>query len=155
MATYKNILTQKGLTENEVKNIEREIKLDTYASIFNQYMKEGESGSISDAIPQRMLSLIKIEFDDEREMAEWENDNLFFAATDLELAIAYVRKNVDMERVERVCSVLASNNMELDDVDEDLSDEIYDLMEEYGADHDLAEGWWEYEGTTEDVLRKL
>ena len=155
MATYKNILTQKGLTENEVKNIEREIKLDTYASIFNQYMKEGESGSISDAIPQRMLSLIKIEFDDEREMAEWENDNLFFGATDLELAIAYVRKNVDMERVERVRSVLASNNMELDDVDEDLSDEIYDLMEEYGADHDLAEGWWEYEGTTEDVLREL
>lgn len=155
MATYKNILTQKGLTENEVKNIEREIKLDTYASIFNQYMKEGESGSISDAIPQRMLSLIKIEFDDEREMAEWENDNLFFVATDLELAIAYVRKNVDMERVERVRSVLASNNMELDDVDEDLSDEIYDLMEEYGADHDLAEGWWEYEGTTEDVLREL
>ena len=40
MTTYKNILTQKGLTENEVKNIEREIKLDTYASIFNQYMKE-------------------------------------------------------------------------------------------------------------------
>nr|DAF32836.1 MAG TPA: hypothetical protein [Caudoviricetes sp.] len=155
MATYKNILTQKGLTESEVKNIEREIKLDTYASIFNQYMKDGESGSISDAIPQRMLSLIKIEFDDEREMAEWENDNLFFAATDLELAIAYVRKNVDMERVERVRSVLASNNMELDDVDEDLSDEIYDLMEEYGADHDLAEGWWEYEGTTEDVLKGL
>ena len=155
MATYKNILTQKGLTESEVKNIEREIKLDTYASIFNQYMKDGESGSISDAIPQRMLSLIKIEFDDEREMAEWENDNLFFAATDLELAIAYVRKNVDMERVERVRSVLASNNMELDDVDEGLSDEIYDLMEEYGADHDLAEGWWEYEGTTEDVLKEL
>lgn len=155
MATYKNILTQKGLTENEVKNIEREIKLDTYASIFNQYMKEGESGSISDAIPQRMLSLIKIEFDDEREMAEWENDNLFFVATDLELAIAYVRKNVDMERVERVRSVLASNNMEFDDVDEDLSDEIYDLMEEYGAEHNLAEGWWEYEGTTEDILKEL
>lgn len=155
MATYKNILTQKGLTENEVKNIEREIKLDTYASIFNQYMKEGESNSLSDAIPQRMLSLIQIEFDDEREMAEWENDNLFFGATDLELAIAYVRKNVDMERVERVRSVLASNNMEFDDVDEDLSDEIYDLMEEYGADHDLAEGWWEYEGTTEDVLKEL
>lgn len=155
MTTYKNILTQKGLTENEVKNIEREIKLDTYASIFNQYMKEGESNLLSDAIPQRMLSLIKIEFDDEREMAEWENDNLFLGATDLELAIAYVRKNVDMERVERVRSVLASNNMKLDDVDEDLSDEIYDLMEEYGADHDLAEGWWEYEGTTEDVLKEL
>ena len=155
MATYKNILTQKGLTENEVKNIEREIKLDTYASIFNQYMKEGENNSLSDAIPQRMLSLIKVEFDDEREMAEWENDNLFLDATDLELAIAYVRKNVDMERVERVRSVLASNNMEFDDVDEDLSDEIYDLMEEYGADHDLAEGWWEYEGTTEDILKEL
>ena len=155
MATYKNILTQKGLTENEVKNIEREIKLDTYASIFNQHMKEGENNSLSDAIPQRMLSLIKVEFDDEREMAEWENDNLFLDATDLELAIAYVRKNVDMERVERVRSVLASNNMEFDDVDEDLSDEIYDLMEEYGADHDLAEGWWEYEGTTEDILKEL
>lgn len=73
MATYKNILTQKGLTENEVKNIEREIKLDTYASIFNQYMKKGESNSLSDAIPQRMLSLIKVEFDDER---EWQNGKM-------------------------------------------------------------------------------
>ena len=118
-------------------------------------MKEREHNSLSDAIPQRMLSLIKVEFDDEREMAEWENGNLFFDATDLELAVAYVRKNVDMERVERVRSVLASNNMEFDDVDEDLSDESYDLMEEYGADHDLEEGWWEYEGTTEDILKEL
>ena len=70
-------------------------------------------------------------------------------------AIAYVKANISSEKVQHVKEVLATNNMELDDVDENLSDEIHDLMEEYGADHNLAEGWWEYEGTTEDILKEL
>ena len=138
---------------NEIK--ERENKLNGYAETFNQYMKKGGNGSIIDATPQRMLSLIHDEFDDEREEAEWHNENLFLQATDFELAVNYVHKHINMHDVQCAKLSLGSHNMELVDVDENLSDEIHDLIEEYGQKYGLAEGWWESEGTTEDILWQL
>ena len=154
MATLKNIAVKFNLSHEEVKDIKREVRLDTYASIFNNYMKM-DSAELSEEIPQMMLTLIHNEFDDEREQAEWENDHLFLYATDFELALEYVREHIDSVRIEKVQYILATQNMELADVDEDLDTEIYDLMEEYGANNDLAEGWWLNEGTTEDVIVKL
>ena len=154
MATLKNIAVKFNLSHEEVKDIKREVRLDTYASIFNNYMKM-DGADLSEEVPQMMLTLIHNEFDDEREMAEWENDHLFLNTTDFELALEYVREHVDSVRIEKVQYILATQNMELADVDEDLDTEIYDLMEEYGANNDLAEGWWLNEGTTEDVIVKL
>ena len=154
MTTLKNIAVKLNLSHEEVKDIKREARLDTYASIFNKYMKM-DCAQLSDEIPQMMLTLIHNEFDDEREMAEWENDHLFLDVTDFELALEYVREHVDSVRIEKAKCILSTQNMELADVDEDLDTEIYDLMEEYGANNDLAEGWWLDEGTTEDVIVKL
>ena len=36
-----------------------------------------------------------------------------------------------------------------------LCDQIYDLMEEYGEEHDLPEGWWLDEADEEEVLLRL
>jgi len=36
-----------------------------------------------------------------------------------------------------------------------ISDEISDLMEEYGDDNDLPEGWWFEYGTPDDIFMKL
>ena len=33
--------------------------------------------------------------------------------------------------------------------------EVSDLMEEYGADNDLPEGWWYEYGEPEDILARL
>lgn len=44
-----------------------------------------------------------------------------------------------MKRVREVEAILGSQNMELADVDEELDEQIYDLMEEYGANNDLGE----------------
>jgi hypothetical protein len=33
-----------------------------------------------------------------------------------------------------------------------LADQIYDLMEEYGADCGLSEGWWLSEADEEEIL---
>lgn len=33
--------------------------------------------------------------------------------------------------------------------------EVSDLMEEYGADNDLPEGWWMEYGEPEDILARL
>lgn len=154
MTTLKNIAKKYNLSEEEVKNIKREVRLDTYASIFNRYMKM-ESSQLDEEIPQLMLTLIDKEFDDEREEAEWQNEHIFLDATDFDLAVEYVRENVDMKRVREVEAILGSQNMELADVDEELDEQIYDLMEEYGANNDLGEGWWLSQGTTEDVINQL
>lgn len=138
---------------NKIK--ERDKKLNGYAEAFNQYMKKGGNGSIIDKTPQRMLSMIHDEFDDEREEAEWHNENLLLQATDFELALVYVKKRINMHDVQCAKLSLGSYNIELVDVDEKLSDDIHDLMEEYGEKYGLPEGWWENEGTTEDILWKL
>lgn len=33
----------------------------------------------------------------------------------------------------------------------DIANKLYDLMEEYGEDNNLPEGWWLVEGDTEEV----
>ena len=39
---------------------------------------------------------------------------------------------------------------------EEIADNISDLMEEYGEDNDLPEGWWlNYVGDAEDIFWKL
>lgn len=60
--------------------------------------------------------------------------------SDIEKAIEYVRRNVDLQDV-----LIAKLNMEflrepLYRVNNTLCDEIYDLMEEYGSDNELPEG---------------
>lgn len=70
-------------------------------------------------------------------------------------AVAYVKANISSENVQHAKEVLSASNMELADVDEGLDDDINDLMEEFGSDHDLPEGWWLGCGTTEDILWKL
>lgn len=137
------------------ETMERENRLNGYAEVFNQYMKKGGNGSIIDAKPQKMLSLIHDEFDDEREEAEWHNENLFLQATDFDLAVNYVHKRINMHDVQCAKLNLGSHNMELVDVDERLSDEISDLMEEYGQKYGLSEGWWYDKATTEDILWEL
>lgn len=135
---------------NEIK--ERENRLNRYAEAFNQYMKNGD---ITDKKPQRILSLIIDEFDDKREAAEWENENLFLQATDFELAAHYVRKHINMHNVQNAKQSIGSHYTGNVNADEELLDEIADLMEEYGSKYGLPEGWWLNEGTTEDILWKL
>ena len=39
--------------------------------------------------------------------------------------------------------------------DSSIADEISDLMEEYGQDNDLQEGWWLEYGDTDDIFFAL
>lgn len=78
-----------------------------------------------------------------------------YAKIGFEDAVNYVREAVCLTQVQSAKDMLAKSNMELCDVNEGLSDEICDLMEEYGEKYGLPEGWWEYEATSEDILWKL
>lgn len=47
---------------------------------------------------------------------------------------------------------LTTTNTELVDIDENLHDEIWDMMEEYGEEHELSEGWWLDHCTPDDIV---
>lgn len=71
-----------------------------------------------------------------------------------EKAVAYVRENVDMAEVAQAIVKMGEKNP-LFRINHTLCDQIYDLMEEYGEEHDLPEGWWLDEADEEEVLLRL
>lgn len=74
---------------------------------------------------------------------------------DIEKAIGYVRDNVDLEDVLTAKLNMGFLREPLYRVNNTLCDEIYDLMEEYGADNELPEGWWLEEHDEETILMCL
>lgn len=70
-------------------------------------------------------------------------------------ALDYVRENVDMDEVHLAIKRMYEKGQPLVRVNHYLCDTIYDLMEEYGDDHDLPEGWWLDEFDEEEVLFRL
>ena len=74
----------------------------------------------------------------------------------IEEAVEYVRQNVDMDEVELTIRVMCYSHRPLYDVNYELRNNIIDLMEEFGEDNELPEGWYLIEGIDEeDVLFKL
>lgn len=75
--------------------------------------------------------------------------------THFEKALNYVRKYVDMPYInhcvvramEMRCSFSLAFPIEADD--------IADLLEEYGQDNDLLEGWWCEYGDIDDIVEQL
>lgn len=70
-------------------------------------------------------------------------------------AIMYVAENLDQESVGDVLETMAEWRVPLSMVDCGIEDDIADLMEEYGFDNDLSEGWWYEFGDAEDIFDKI
>ena len=73
----------------------------------------------------------------------------------MKAAIDYVRSHVDMDEVRLAIKKMDEQREPLFIVNSQLSDSIYDLMEEYGQDHDLPENWWLVEHDEESILFEL
>lgn len=56
--------------------------------------------------------------------------------------IQFISSQVDMDRVNLAIKYMALNRAPLSHVDPGLYDQIQDLLEEYGEDNDLPEGWY-------------
>lgn len=77
--------------------------------------------------------------------------------TDLKKAIRYIRDNMDgweldalkaeMQGCYEMHLIPSPNVMDCD--------RVIDLLEEYGQDNDLPEGWWESECEIDEILAKL
>lgn len=69
-------------------------------------------------------------------------------------ALQYVKDNVDYVDVEHAIHHMEEGNYPLRMVDDGLASRIYDLMDEYGIDNDLPDGWLD-EYDEDDLIYKL
>lgn len=70
-------------------------------------------------------------------------------------ALQYVKDNVEKIDVDFAIYHMGESNCPLSMVGNGLDSEIRDLMEEYGDEHDLPEGWWESECDLDEIVYKL
>jgi len=63
--------------------------------------------------------------------------------SELEKALAYTQQEISKKFGGKAVS------------EEDICDEIYDCMEQYGEDNDLPEGWWMEYGDIDDIFVML
>lgn len=70
-------------------------------------------------------------------------------------ALDYVRQNVDMSYVNYVVNKAIEMRCPTSCIDAVFADEVQDLLEEYGDDNDLPEGWWLEYGDIDDILTMI
>ena len=63
--------------------------------------------------------------------------------SELEKALAYAQQEISKKFGGKAVS------------EDDIYDEIYDCMEQYGEDNDLPEGWWMEYGEIDDIFVML
>lgn len=66
-------------------------------------------------------------------------------------AINFVRDNIKPFEIEEGWHYIANRQP----LPSSISNKIYDLLEEYGDDNDLPEGWWENYCELEDFFMEL
>lgn len=76
-------------------------------------------------------------------------------ANHIDSAIEYVKDSVEYSRISIAQALMGNMNCELVDCDESLNEIIIDLMEEYGQENGLPEGWWESECYTDDIVWRI
>lgn len=69
-------------------------------------------------------------------------------------AIKYVHNNRTWSdaREKLAWEIMDEQRCPITHADPSIADDICDLMEEYGQDYDLPEGWWYDYGTEDDVF---
>ena len=74
-------------------------------------------------------------------------------SADMRKAVAYVNEQMEPEDKAIICAKVDKNFKQHMNPSYDIDDgKIIDLLEEYGADHDLQEGWWEEECSIDDIV---
>lgn len=70
-------------------------------------------------------------------------------------ALDYIRQNVDIGYVNYLVRNAKGMRYPTGYLDPVFAGLIYDLLEEYGEDNDLPEGWWLEQGDIDDIIEQL
>lgn len=75
--------------------------------------------------------------------------------THIEKAVGYVRNEVDITEVNNAVCKALEMRMPVSVYAPLLTDDISDLLEEYGQDNDLPEGWWCEECDIDEIIERI
>lgn len=123
----------------------------------SEFVEAWEPNSDIDTL-QSIATFINAVLEQEQEILgedDAEDEPTATPLSDIDRAIIYVRQKVNMDEVALVRTQMMERREPLFRVNHELSDAIYDLMEEYGADNGLPEGWWLDEHDEETVFYEL
>ena len=111
------------------------------ATMVMDYMSEEDWGNLYDRLEQDNMFDKPDEDDEDPTVKE---------------ALDYVRKELDEDELVVYKATVSKNLSQRLPAYMGLDDgRIIDLLEEYGDEHDLPEGWWENEGDIDNWLLKL
>ena len=72
---------------------------------------------------------------------------------DIRKAVAFINEQLEPEDKAIICAMVDKNFKQHMNPSYGIDDgKIIDLLEEYGDDHDLGEGWWESECELDDIV---
>ena len=148
---------EQGGTKIKIGNFD---SIEDFLSYFNAHYKpllrklEDEWAMEAHASPARRFfpSDILAAFDDRQENDEEDDDT----APVLKEALDYVREQLDPDELLVYKTTVSKNLNHRLPVVTSLDDgKIIDLLEEFGSDNDVPEGWWMDYGEIDDILLKL
>ena len=74
-------------------------------------------------------------------------------SADMRKAVAYINEQMEPEDKAIIAAQVSKNfKQHMNPAYNIDDDKIIDLLEEYGDDHDLPEGWWEEEADIDDIV---
>lgn len=75
--------------------------------------------------------------------------------THIEKALEYIRESVDLEHVGYMIIQSKLQRMPVSFMYSSFTDDVQDLLEEYGQDNDLPEGWWCEECDIDEIIERI
>ena len=70
-------------------------------------------------------------------------------------ALCYIRENIDEYELSHKKVNAMTMRCSFSSLYPQDADDIQDVLEEYGAEHDLPEGWWMNHGCIEDIIEMI
>lgn len=75
--------------------------------------------------------------------------------THLEKAIEFIRERVDICYINFCVSLAMRMRCTVSQADAIMADDVANLLEEYGQDNDLPEGWWCEECDIDEIIERI
>lgn len=70
-------------------------------------------------------------------------------------ALNYVSKHIDEDYLDYLSSKASAMRCPISLIDPIIADTVYDLLEEFGEDHELPENYWMEFGDIDDIMNEL
>jgi len=140
----------------DIDEVRREV-FAHYEQTFRAWQCDDNPGLVVET--KQVLGILTVSFyfecEDEPDESNGDPAQEVYAAysENMRNAVAYINEQLEPEDKAIICATVDKNFKQRMNPSYGIDDgKIIDLLEEYGDDHDLGEGWWEDECELDDIV---